>query len=148
MPERRRNQLGAKGSAWAWRNGRWESVEQFKRVQRGWAIAGAAVWIGVLVLGGAIVGGVFQILKHSEAYEMAAARLQSSPAATNVLGSPISTGTPFGEVRISGGSGRAKLNFSASGPKAAGVVFVEAVKRETGSGRSRTSRSSSTTAAR
>ncbi len=99
-------------------------------MQRGWAIAGAAVWIGVLVLGGAIVGGVFQILKHSEAYEMAAARLQSSPAATNVLGSPISTGTPFGEVRVSGGSGRANLNFSASGPKAAGVVFVEAVKRD------------------
>ena len=26
--------LGAKGSAWAWRNGRWDSVEHFKRVQR------------------------------------------------------------------------------------------------------------------
>ena len=26
--------LGAKGSAWAWRNGRWTSVEHFQRVQR------------------------------------------------------------------------------------------------------------------
>ena len=26
--------LGAKGSRWAWRNGRWDSVEHFKRVQR------------------------------------------------------------------------------------------------------------------
>ena len=67
--------LGAKGSAWAWRNGRWDSVEHFKRVQRRWAIAGVAVWIGALVLGGAIVGGVFQILKHSAAYEMAVAKL-------------------------------------------------------------------------
>jgi hypothetical protein len=122
--------LGAKGSAWAWRNGRWDSVEHFKRVQRLWAIWGLVVWIGVLVLGGGIVGGVFQILKHSAAYEMAAARLQSNPVATNLLGSPISTGIPFGQVSINGASGRANLNFSATGPKAAGVVFVEAVKRE------------------
>ena len=30
--------LGAKGSTWAWRNGRWDSVEHFKRLQRKWAI--------------------------------------------------------------------------------------------------------------
>jgi hypothetical protein len=29
--------LGAKGSRWAWRNGRWDNVEHFKRVQRLWA---------------------------------------------------------------------------------------------------------------
>jgi hypothetical protein len=122
--------LGAKGSAWAWRNGRWDSIEHFKRVQRRWAIAGVAVWIGVLVLGGGIVGGVFQILKHSEAYKMAVAKLEASPVATSVLGSPISTGMPFGQVSINGASGRAALNFSVTGPKAAGVVFVEAVKRD------------------
>jgi hypothetical protein len=32
--------LGAKGSGWAWRNGRWDSLEHFKRVQRSWAIWG------------------------------------------------------------------------------------------------------------
>jgi len=32
--------LGAKGSAWAWRNRRWESVEKFKSVQRTWALVG------------------------------------------------------------------------------------------------------------
>ncbi len=122
--------LGAKGSAWAWRNGRWDSVEHFKRVQRRWALAGVAVWLGALVLGGAIVGGVFQILKHSEAYQMAVAKLEASPVATSMLGSPISTGTPFGQVSINGASGRAELNFSATGPKAAGVVFVEAIKRD------------------
>ena len=31
--------LGAKGSEWAWRNKRWESVEHFRRVQRRWGIA-------------------------------------------------------------------------------------------------------------
>lgn len=35
--------LGAKGSAWAWKNKRWESVEHFKRVQRKWTIAGVIV---------------------------------------------------------------------------------------------------------
>ena len=51
--------LGAKGSAWAWRNGRWDSVEHFKRVQRKWAIWGAVIWIGMLVLFGGAMGGVF-----------------------------------------------------------------------------------------
>ena len=49
--------LGAKGSAWAWRNGRWDSVEHFKRVQRKWAIWGAVLWIGMLVLVGGAMGG-------------------------------------------------------------------------------------------
>jgi hypothetical protein len=35
--------LGAKGSGWAWRNGRRDSVEHFKRVQRSWAIWGIAI---------------------------------------------------------------------------------------------------------
>jgi hypothetical protein len=38
--------LGAKGNAWAWRNGRWDSIEHFKRVQRLWAIWGVIVWLG------------------------------------------------------------------------------------------------------
>ena len=30
--------LGLRGNRWAWRNGRWDSVEHFRRVQRRWAI--------------------------------------------------------------------------------------------------------------
>ena len=29
--------LGAKGSSWAWKNKKWESVEHFKATQRSWA---------------------------------------------------------------------------------------------------------------
>jgi Cytochrome oxidase complex assembly protein 1 len=122
--------LGAKGSTWAWRNGRWDSVEHFKRVQRKWAIWGAIIWIAVPALFGAGIGGIFFGLKHSAAYEMAVAKLQADPVAVNVLGSPISTGTPYGEISVDGSSGKAELSFSATGPKAAGVVFVEAVEKE------------------
>jgi hypothetical protein len=122
--------LGARGSTWAWRNGRWDSVEHFKRVQRKWAIWGAIIWIAVPALFGAGIGGIFFGLKHSAAYEMAVAKLQADPVAVNVLGSPISTGTPYGEISVDGSSGKAELSFSATGPKAAGVVFVEAVKKE------------------
>jgi hypothetical protein len=121
--------LGAKGSVWAWRNGRWDSVEHFKRVQRRWAIWGLVVWIAVLALFGGAIGGVVYGFKHSAAYEMAVAKLQADPVAVNILGSPISTGMPFGGISVNGSSGKAELSFSATGPKAAGVVFVEAVKK-------------------
>jgi Cytochrome oxidase complex assembly protein 1 len=120
--------LGAKGNRWAWRNGRWDSVAHFKRVQRAWAIAGFAVVFGMVILGGAIFGGVFALLKNSEAYQLAVTRLQASPMAANVLGAPISAGTPFGSIKISGETGTAELNFSVTGSKAKGTVYVDAVK--------------------
>src|SRR5262249_24863985 len=113
---------------WAWRNGRWDSVEHFKRVQRQWAKWGVVVWLGGAVLFGGIFGGVFYILKSSEAYQLAVARLQASPVAVNALGAPISTGMPSGQIKVSGSSGRAALNFSVTGTKATGRVAVAAVK--------------------
>jgi len=122
--------LGAKGSRWAWRNGRWDSVEHFKRVQRLWAIWGAIIWIGAIALFCGMIGSVFFLLRHSEAYHLGVSRLQASPVATRLLGTPIAAGYPSGKISISGASGTAVLSFSASGPKAAGVVFLEAVKKD------------------
>src|ERR1700684_1721859 len=56
--------LGAKGSRWAWRNGRWDSPEHFKRVQRKWAMWGAIIWLGSIVLFAGMFFGVFSLLKH------------------------------------------------------------------------------------
>jgi hypothetical protein len=42
--------LGVKGSEWAWQNRRWESVEQFKQVQRTWAIVGLVIVIAAFAL--------------------------------------------------------------------------------------------------
>jgi Cytochrome oxidase complex assembly protein 1 len=122
--------LGAKGSRWAWRNGRWDSVEHFKRVQRLWAIWGVIIWLGGIAIFGGMFGGSFYFFRHSEAYQLGVSRLQSSPVATNVLGTPISTGFPLGSISFNGASGTAVLSFSASGPKAAGTVFLEAVKKD------------------
>jgi hypothetical protein len=120
--------LGAKGSRWAWRNGRWDDVAHFKRVQRLWAIWGAVIWMGAIVWFGVLFGGIFYSLKNSEAYAMAASRLQASAEAATALGTPISTGFPWGSVSVGGGSGRATLTFSATGPKAQGRVFVDAIR--------------------
>ena len=121
--------LGAKGSRWAWRNGRWDGVEHFRRVQRQWAIWGAVILVVLLVIFGGLFGGLFYGFKHSAAYELGAEKLRASAVAAEVLGTPITTGFPFGKINVSGGSGNAVLNFSASGPKAAGRVFLQAVKK-------------------
>lgn len=121
--------LGAKGSRWAWRNGRWDSVEHFKRVQRLWAIWGVVILIGSLLLFAGIFGGIFYGFKHSAAYQLGAEKLRASCVAAAVLGTPITTGFPYGNINVSGGSGTAVLNFSATGPKGSGQVFLEAVKK-------------------
>jgi hypothetical protein len=122
--------LGAKGNAWAWRNGRWDSIEHFKRVQRLWAIWGAVIWIGVIVFYGGIFGGLFHLLTDSDAYKLGVSRLQASPEAANVLGAPISAGFPSGSISITGASGKAVLSFSATGAKAKGRIFLEAIKKD------------------
>jgi hypothetical protein len=122
--------LGAKGSGWAWRNGRWDSVEHFKRVQRLWAIWGIVIWIATIGLFGGLIGGSFYLLGHSEAYALAVSKLQTSSEAASLLGAPISTGRPFGSISVTPTSGRAVLSFSATGSKATGRVFLEAIKKD------------------
>lgn len=121
--------LGAKGSAWAWRNRRWDSVEHFKRVQRSWSIWGAAVWIGLIALFCAMFGGIFYSLGHSEAYRLGVARLQASVEVARVLGTPIATGSPTGQISFTNESGSASLTFSATGPKGSGLVMLRAIKK-------------------
>jgi hypothetical protein len=41
--------LGAKGNQWAWNNRSWESMEQFKQVQRFWSTFGFGMIVGFLL---------------------------------------------------------------------------------------------------
>lgn len=43
--------LGYKGREWAWKNRRWESIEQFQQVQRQWTIAGFVLAGIIIALG-------------------------------------------------------------------------------------------------
>jgi hypothetical protein len=121
--------LGAKGSAWAWRSRRWDSVAHFKRVQRRWAIWGVVVWVGLILLIGALIGGIFFGLAHSEAYRLGVAKLQESAEVAQVLGTPIAAGAPTGDISLTDDSGSANLSFSASGPKGSGAVTLQAIKK-------------------
>jgi hypothetical protein len=42
--------LGAKGNEWAWRNKRWDSIEDFNRIQKRWAYWGLAIIIILILL--------------------------------------------------------------------------------------------------
>lgn len=120
--------LGAKGSVWAWQNKRWESVEQFKSIQRRWARWGAVVWGAMAV---AFVGLIFLIgasMKSSEVFKMAIGKIEASAQVTAVVGKPVSTGMPMGQFEVSGPRGRADLSFSVEGPDGKGTAYVEATK--------------------
>ena len=41
--------LGAKGNKWAWRNQKWDSIEQFKKSQHRWAKWGLIIFIIVII---------------------------------------------------------------------------------------------------
>ncbi len=43
--------LGIKGNEWAWQNRKFESVDQFKKVQKAWAVWGIVILVLTAVLG-------------------------------------------------------------------------------------------------
>lgn len=120
--------LGAKGSSWAWRNKRWESVEQFKTVQRKWAKWGVILFAAFIIGFIALFFVIAASFKSSEAFQLSLAKLEASQEATELIGKPISTGFPMGSIQVSGPRGNASLSFSVSGPKGKGTVYVEATK--------------------
>jgi hypothetical protein len=121
--------LGAKGSAWAWQNKRWDSVEQFRRAQRGWAIAGAVVWTVLIAFAAAMFLVVSAIIKDSDAYKLGVEKLQANPQAMAALGPPLKFGFPSGSVQTSGPSGEAELAIPVEGRNASGVLYLEATKK-------------------
>jgi TPR repeat protein len=120
--------LGAKGSAWAWKNTRWESIEHFKRVQRRWAIAGVIVLVLAIALGIGAFFAASYMLKDSDAYRLGVAKVQASAEAMALLGPPLETGMPKGSFQTSGPTGEAQLSIPVEGQKAKGVVYLDATK--------------------
>ncbi|OGB27631.1 MAG: hypothetical protein A3I66_07125 [Burkholderiales bacterium RIFCSPLOWO2_02_FULL_57_36] len=120
--------LGVKGSAWAWRNKRWDSVEHFLSVQRKWAKWAAIIYLLLIALFAASMFFTFTALKNSDVYTLAVSRIEANPEAMSQLGAPITTGIPTGNFQISGPSGQADFSFSVEGQKNRGTVFVDATR--------------------
>ncbi|CAN5132266.1 cytochrome c oxidase assembly factor Coa1 family protein [soil metagenome] len=120
--------LGAKGSEWAWRNKRWDSVEHFLKVQRSWARWGMAIWLLVIAACIALFMTIVMTFKSSEAFTRSMAAVEANAEVIDAIGSPISTGLPMGRMETSGPTGTANIQYSISGPKGKGTVYVEAVK--------------------
>jgi len=81
-----------------------------------------------ILIGGSLmaVGG---IMKSSDVYVGALARVRSSPAVTEALGSPLKEGLVVtGNIFVSGSSGKADLATTVSGPKGSGAVYLVASK--------------------
>lgn len=117
---------GFKGSEWAWRNKRWDSVAHFKAAQRQWAKWGVILWLTVPLAFGALFFSIVVMLKGAEAYKLAHARLDADERVAQIVGKPLSTGIPTGSVQVSGASGSAELSFSVEGPRGKGRAYLQA----------------------
>ena len=120
--------LGAKGSVWAWRNKRWESVEEFRSVQRKWTLWSLGIWAAFALSVAAAVFIVISAVKGSDVYKLAVARARASQEVVAITGLPLSSGFPAGEVKVSGPSGKASFSFGLEGPRGRGTLHVEATK--------------------
>lgn len=120
--------LGAKGSAWAWRNKRWESVEQFRQIQIKWAKWSIITYVALIVIIPILIFSIMSGMKSSDAYKVAEERLQSNSQIISILGAPISTGMPMGSIETTGPTGKANMSFSVDGVKQTGTVYFEATK--------------------
>lgn len=118
--------LGAKGSAWAWQNKRWNSIEEFKQVQRSWAKWGFIIFLAFVTLIAAMIFVIVTAFKNTEIYKFSSNAVQKNTLVIQELGSPLSTGFPKGSVQMSGPTGKADISFSVEGPKGSGTVYIDA----------------------
>ncbi|MDP1970376.1 MAG: cytochrome c oxidase assembly factor Coa1 family protein [Methylobacter sp.] len=120
--------LGVKGSAWAWRNKEWESIDHFKAVQKKWARWTVIVYLGFIVLFAGLFFITMSSIKDSDVFKLAESQFESSRQASDLIGLPFFTGLPSGSIEISEPSGKATVSFSVEGSKGKGTVYFDAVK--------------------
>lgn len=94
-----------------------------------WAVPVGLVFSGVLFCGGilALFAGVFGLMKQSDIYKIAFAKIRRDPDVIAALGTPIDAGWMIsGNVRIDNDTGDARLDFPISGPKGEANAHVDA----------------------
>lgn len=120
--------LGVKGSAWAWRNKEWESVDHFKAVQKKWAWWSVIAYLFFIASFTGLFFVAMMSIKDSDAFKLAESQFESSRQAAELIGKPFSTGLPSGSIEVSEPGGKATVSFSVEGPKGEGTVYFDAVK--------------------
>ena len=98
-----------------------------------WLVPGILL-LPVLVLGGfggCLFFGIQYGFKSSDVYKDAVSRVQTDPAVTTALGSPIEPGLfPYsGNISGAGPVGHAEIDFPISGPKGSATVHLVADKK-------------------
>lgn len=122
--------LGVKGSAWAWRNKEWESIEHFQNVQKKWVLWAVIAYLFFIVSSVGLVFFTMSSIKDSDAFKLAESQFESSQQASDIIGKPFSTGLPSGSIETSEPSGKANISFSVEGPKGKGTVYFDALKEQ------------------
>lgn len=117
--------LGAKGSQWAWKNRIWADEAHFVKTQRNWARAGLAVFVGIILLSGALS----LLMKSNGAYRMMMSEVRADTQAFEAMGEPIEAGWfVMGQISVNGSNGHADLTIPVSGPKCSGKLYGRADK--------------------
>ena len=79
----------------------------------------------------AFVVGLVAVLRSSDAYQGAIARVKAAPAVAAALGTPVKEGFFFqGQIQTNGSSGRAEMAIPLRGPKGAATARVFANKAD------------------
>jgi hypothetical protein len=122
--------LGLKGSEWAWRHKKWDSVEHFKKVQRRWAIAGGIFVALSIAMGFATFFVVTSIFKNTEVYKLSLEEVVQTQLFSENVGTPYEAGFITGNIHVSsdGSSGQANIAYKVEGPKGNGQVQTKAIK--------------------
>ncbi len=115
---------GFKGNTWAWRNKKWDSIDQFINVQRKWSIAGFIIIPSFIVFIVLINIAVTFLIEDSDSFKLSFQKVSSSPEIQEIFGSHIKTGSVSGSINISGSKGSANLSYSITGQKNEGVVYA------------------------
>ncbi len=72
----------------------------------------------------------FSAIKNEGFYEQAVARTRANAEVTAILGTPIDSGFPMGNLNRRGRSGHADLSIPISGPDGKGTIYLVAEKSD------------------
>lgn len=126
--------LGAKGNEWAWRNREWDSIDEFQRVQRNWAVWSVGGGLAIIaffiaIVGWFVSGQMPQIHAMMENFDphrrfcnYALATAESNERCYRTLGAPLEVRGRIEAVRNR--EGYTELAIPVRGSKGEGTIYL------------------------